>query len=63
MATIEQRLGPDGRPAFRVKVRVKGYPSQTETFPTKSEAKRWGQQIEADLRRRRFFTCRAATHP
>jgi hypothetical protein len=32
MATIEKRTTKDGKIAFRVKIRRKGYPTQTETL-------------------------------
>jgi integrase len=35
--------------SYRVRIRVQGYPPVSRTFPTKSEAKTWGQQHEADL--------------
>jgi len=41
MATIDTRKGPDGKVVYRARIRRKGYPTQTGTFPTRSEAKKW----------------------
>jgi integrase len=49
MACIEERKGKKGS-SWRVQVRVKGHPVQTETFARKTDAVRWAQQIEADFR-------------
>src|SRR6266566_8003453 len=50
MANIEKRNG-----TYRVKVRLKGHPTQNATFQTLTEAKRWAQSIEAAIRERRYF--------
>ncbi|WP_010599008.1 tyrosine-type recombinase/integrase [Rickettsiella massiliensis] len=55
MAAIEKRTTQDGKNSFRVKVRLKGYPTQTATFPRLAEARRWGQQTESALREGRYF--------
>lgn len=63
MAAIEKRTTQDGKNSFRVKVRLKGYPTQTATFPRLTEARRWGQQIETALREGRYFkTTEAKRH-
>jgi len=49
MAYVQERKGKRGS-SWRVQVRVKGRPVQTETFDRKTDAVRWAQQIEADLR-------------
>lgn len=54
MATIEKRIGKDGSISYRVKVRIKGHPPQTASFERKTDANRWAQQIEADIRRGRY---------
>jgi integrase len=51
MATISER-GPF---QFQAIVRRKGYPSQTKTFETRSEAKKWGTVIESEMHRGIFI--------
>jgi hypothetical protein len=63
MAVIEKRSTADGQFKYRVKVRIKGYPAQTETFDRLTDAKRWAQQTEAAIRERRYFpTAEARKH-
>ena len=50
MASIRERIDADGKKTFQAQVRMKGYPPQTRTFGTKTDAKRWGQQTEVDIR-------------
>ena len=40
MATIERRTGKDGHLVYRVRVRRRGCPPQTATFPKLSEARK-----------------------
>ncbi len=51
MPTIEKRTVPDGAVSYRVKVRLKGFRSESETFARVTDAKRWAQQTEAAMRR------------
>jgi integrase len=44
MATVRKRNGK-----FQVQVRLKGVPSNTRTFASKSEAVRWGLEVEAGI--------------
>ena len=55
MAYIQERPGKDGKPNFRVQVRLRGYPVQTATFERKTDAKLWAQQIESAIREGRHF--------
>ncbi|HAU1183354.1 TPA: site-specific integrase [Legionella pneumophila] len=55
MANIEERIGKDGKPRYRVKVRLKGFPTQQATFDRKTDARRWAQQTEAAIREGRHF--------
>lgn len=55
MANIEKRENNDGSIAYRVRVRLKGYPVQTATFKRLTDAKRWEQQTEAAIREGRHF--------
>src|SRR5262249_32019900 len=63
MATIDQRRGPDGHVVYRVRVRRKGYATQTATFSKLSEAKKWIQVTEAAIYEGRHFkTIEAKKH-
>lgn len=55
MASIQERKTAAGETRFRVQVRVKGRPPQTASFRRLTDAKRWAQRIEADVRRGRHF--------
>ena len=61
MATIDQRPGPDGKPVYRVRVRRKGTPTQTATFPNLSAARRWAQMTEGQIIEGRHFPCTKPT--
>ena len=49
MATFIQRPGPGGKRVWQVKIRRKGWPSQTATFDTKARAEAWVRQIEGEM--------------
>lgn len=55
MATIVERVSSAGEKSFQVKVRLKGFPVQTETFDRKTDAKKWAQATEAAIREGRHF--------
>lgn len=55
MATIEERIDKDGKPSYRVKVRLKGFPTQQATFRRKTDARNWAAQTEAAIREGRHF--------
>jgi len=55
MANIEKRKSNDGDSAYRVKVRIKGFPAQSATFERLTDAKRWAQQTESAIREGRHF--------
>jgi len=55
MANIEKRVSTDGSITYRVKVRLKGFPSQTATFERLTDAKKWAQQTEVAIREGRHF--------
>ncbi len=63
MAVIEKRKTQDGKTHYRVKVRLKGYPSQTSTHERLADAKRWAAETEASIREGRHFkTAEAKKH-
>jgi len=55
MASIEKRKSKKGDTTYRVKVRLKGYPTQTATFERLTDAKKWVQQTETAIREGRHF--------
>lgn len=59
MASIERLKNKKGI-TFRVKVRVKGFPSQSATFSSIVDAKQWGKRTEVDLMEGRYFKSRIA---
>ena len=63
MAVIEKRKTQDGQIRYRVKVRLKGQPPQTETFHRRTDAQRWAQETETAIREGRHFkTTEAKKH-
>ncbi len=63
MANIEERTAQDGTKTYRVKVRLKGFPTQTGTFQRRTDAKKWAQATEAAMREGRHFkTVEAKKH-
>lgn len=55
MATIEKRKGEDGSPAYRVKIRLRGYAPESATFSRLTDAKEWAQKTEANIKAGRHF--------
>jgi integrase len=56
MASIQRIKSPlTGSISYRVQVRVKGRPAQSETFPNQLEAKRWGAATETAIREGKHF--------
>ncbi len=63
MANIEKRTSSDGVISYRVKIRLKGFPSQSATFERLTDAKKWAQQTESAIREGRHFkTAEAKRH-
>lgn len=50
MANIEKRTSKNGKTSYRVKVRMKGYPMQSETFPNLTMARNWATRTEARIK-------------
>lgn len=55
MVNIEKRTTQDGTTSFRVKIRLKGFPTQSATFDRLTDARKWVQQTEAAIREGRHF--------
>ncbi len=54
MATIDKRQ-INGKPSYRARVRVRGYPVQTASFSRMDEARRWAQETELNLKSGKHF--------
>ena len=50
MSNVEQRTKADGATVYRVKVRLKGHPTQSATLKRKTDAKIWIQNTEFVIR-------------
>ncbi len=50
MAVIDERIGRNGQPVYRVRVRIKGKPIESRTFTRKTEAKEWARSREETLK-------------
>ena len=55
MANIQIRTNQDGTTSYRVQIRLKGYPAETASFERKTDATKWAQKTEADMRAGRHF--------
>lgn len=55
MAQIEKRKHSTGRVTWRARIRTKGWPDISESFPTKKEAVEWACRMEAEVRAGRYF--------
>lgn len=63
MASIETRRSDEGALTYRVKIRLKGHPSESASFGRLTDAKRWAQSTEAAIREGRYFkTAEAKRH-
>ena len=63
MANFEKRITREGKNVVRVRVRLKGFPTETATFDRLTDAKRWASKIETDIREGRHFkTTEAKRH-
>ena len=50
MASIQKRITKEGRTTYRALVRIKGSPTKSATFDRRSDARRWSQKKEEELR-------------
>lgn len=55
MASIDKRTHASGSVTYRVRIRLNGTPTITESFPTRREAKEWASKMEAEVRQGRYF--------
>ena len=55
MATIEKRKNEAGEISYRVKIRLTGYPPETETFERMTDAKEWAARTESNIKAGRHF--------
>ena len=63
MASIDQRKSDTGAVTYRVRVRLRGRPTETATFARLTDAKRWAQSTETAIREGRHFkTAEAKRH-
>ncbi len=63
MASIEPRTNDKGDKSYRVKIRLKGYPTQSATFDRLTDAKKWAAATESAIREGRHFkTAEAKKH-
>ncbi|WP_347251496.1 site-specific integrase [Legionella sp.] len=60
MANIEKRISRNGKITYRVKIRLKGFPSQSATFERLTDAKKYIQQTESSIREGRYFQIQEA---
>lgn len=55
MAYIEKRKSPNGKFTYRARVRQAGSPDISSTFPTRTQALKWSQRMESEIRGGRYF--------
>ncbi len=60
MANIEKRINQSKNISYRVKIRLRGFPSQTATFERLTDAKKWASATETALREGRYFKTSAS---
>ncbi len=60
MAYIEKRETKSGNVRYRDLIRLKGFPTQSATFRTKTLAKRWAQATDSAIREGRHFKMQEA---
>lgn len=55
MAYIHKRVSNAGKTTYRVQIRLKGFPTDSATFERLTDAKKWAQKTETEMRERRYF--------
>lgn len=54
MATIERRISADGAERFRARVRLRGNQFASKTFNRKTDARKWAQKVEVEIRQDQY---------
>jgi len=63
MANYEERINKNGKKVHRVRVRLKGHPTEMATFDRLTDARKWAASIESSIREGRHFkTAEAKKH-
>ena len=63
MANFEERNLKNGKKVYRVRVRLKGHPTERATFDRLTDARKWAASIESSIREGRHFkTAEAKKH-
>ena len=63
MAQIRERQSKSGKKSYLVRIRIKGFDETTATFSRLTDAKRWAQETEVEIRSGRYFkTAEASRH-
>jgi integrase len=55
MANIKTRTDSKNKKKYNVRIRLKGFPTQSATFDRLTDAKKWAQQTESAMREGRHF--------
>ena len=55
MAQIRERQSKTGKKSLLVRIRIKGFDDTTATFSRLTDAKRWAQETEVEIRSGRYF--------
>jgi len=62
MPTISVHHAKDGSITYRVRIRMKGKPLQSASFPTRQDAQRWAKLREAEMLTQRHFPEKRVEH-
>jgi hypothetical protein len=62
MATINVHQAKDSSKTYRVRVRRQGKPTQTASFPSLKDARKWATMVEGDIIAGRHFPTRTPKH-
>src|SRR3989442_15866421 len=62
MATINVHQAKDGTKTFRVRIRRQGEPTQTASFPSLKDARKWATMIEGEMIAGKHFPTKKPPH-
>jgi integrase len=62
MATINTHRAKDGTLSYRVRIRMRGQPTQSASFPSLKDARRWAAMIEGQMIEGRHFPEKKSSH-